>query len=296
MPTDMQLLVEQALEYIEKSLATPANVQDVCGLFQMSSWQFQRVFRAHVGDSIGNYLRGRKLTFAAELLLSHSKMKVGEVAKQIHYGSQESFARSFKDYFGFSPSEIVENSSRVKMLAKPKLSRDFLNHFSSKITKQPIISESGPFELMGLETHIHSPLGVDADFDEKVPAVWRQFIDLHWDSLLANAKVKFGVALSPSQTFLEETMTYFAGVEKQAGAIQSLNLKTLTIEKTKYAIFEHIGLASKTHHSIDYIYGVWLPQSGYRRANGFDFETFDENFSMSSEDSKSCYYLPIEEG
>jgi AraC family transcriptional regulator len=41
------------------------------------------------------------------------------------------------------------------------------------------------------------------------------------------------------------------------------------------------------------IYQTWLPKSDYQRADGPEFEFYDENFDGSNPDSTMYLYIPI---
>jgi transcriptional regulator GlxA family with amidase domain len=62
------LEVFQALECIETQLENEISVQHVAQQSKLSSWHFQRIFSEYVGESIGSYLRRRRLASSIDLL------------------------------------------------------------------------------------------------------------------------------------------------------------------------------------------------------------------------------------
>ncbi|MEJ2757388.1 MAG: MerR family transcriptional regulator [Anaerolineales bacterium] len=46
-------------------------------------------------------------------------------------------------------------------------------------------------------------------------------------------------------------------------------------------------------NAYEFIHGTWLPQSGYKRAPGPDFELYDETFDSNNPDSTLYIYVPI---
>lgn len=285
-------IVFAAIDFIEKSLLDPISVQDVCSQVPLSSWQFQRLFRAIVGDSIGGYLRSRRLTQAAELLIK-SNNKILDIAVLMQFGSQEAFARAFKSQFTVTPGQIRENSNFVKLYKKPRITRETLSHLQIGIQREPIICKLGPLNLIGVETTISSFLGENPDFESKLPIFWRKFDQLKKIHNMDMNADNYGVAISASESMMEENLIYFAGISSDEKKIPG-EMVSLQINEKRYAIFENIGLAEKSLATIDFIYGTWLPDSGYKRAKGFDFEIFDHRYSLDNPHSVSRYCLPIE--
>ncbi|AZS16284.1 helix-turn-helix domain-containing protein [Paenibacillus lutimineralis] len=66
---------------------------------------YQRIFTYLCNISLTGYVRKRKLTRSAEMLLSESK-SVTEVALECGYESNSSFSRAFKELFSVSPATI----------------------------------------------------------------------------------------------------------------------------------------------------------------------------------------------
>ena len=63
------------------------------------------------------------------------------------------------------------------------------------------------------------------------------------------------------------------------------------IPESKYAVFScALPTISK---AFDYAYKTWLPQSGYERACGPEFEFYDKDFNPEDENSEMYVYIPI---
>ncbi len=62
-----------------------------------------------------------------------------------------------------------------------------------------------------------------------------------------------------------------------------------------YAVFAHEGELASLSKTYEYIYEVWLPQSGYALASKMDFEYYDQDFKDFAPDSVFYIYIPIEE-
>lgn len=68
---------------------------------------YQRIFAYICNISLAGYVRKRKLTLAAEMLLSEKK-NVTEIALECGYESVSAFSRAFKEQFSVAPASITE--------------------------------------------------------------------------------------------------------------------------------------------------------------------------------------------
>jgi len=66
--------------------------------------RLDELFMRQVGVPLGDYVRERRLSLAAKLLET-SDLRSKEIAHRIGYEHSSSFARSFKLFFGVSPSD-----------------------------------------------------------------------------------------------------------------------------------------------------------------------------------------------
>jgi AraC-like DNA-binding protein len=95
----------RGVDYIEAHLLEPVALADVAGAAGLSLHYFSRLFRVLSGEPFGAYLRGRRLTVAAERLAGGGagSPKLVELAFDCGYDSQEAFTRAFKRSFGVTP-------------------------------------------------------------------------------------------------------------------------------------------------------------------------------------------------
>ncbi|MBW6467434.1 MAG: effector binding domain-containing protein [Brevefilum sp.] len=61
-----------------------------------------------------------------------------------------------------------------------------------------------------------------------------------------------------------------------------------------YAVFAHRGDLASLGKTYEYIYEVWLPQSGYQLAAKIDFEYYDQDFKDFAPDSVFYIYVPVQ--
>ena len=112
--------MQAALDYIEENLTREIRIENVAAKAYVSCFHFQRIFSALCGVSVGEYIRKRRLTMAAQEL-TRGDVKVIDVAVKYGYDSPDSFARAFARFHGVSPSMAKEKGARLNAFAPVKI-------------------------------------------------------------------------------------------------------------------------------------------------------------------------------
>jgi AraC-like DNA-binding protein len=97
--------LSKAIDYIEKHLTDDISIEDVACQAYTSSSHFQLIFHVVTGITVGEYIRNRRLSCAAQDLLQ-SNGKIIDVAMRYRYDTQESFSKAFTRFHGIPPSKV----------------------------------------------------------------------------------------------------------------------------------------------------------------------------------------------
>ena len=98
------------LDAIDQHLDTPLELATLAEAAHFSAFHFHRVFAAWMGETLGDYVRRRRLEVAAVHLAGNPAVSVLQVALAVGFGSGEAFARAFKLRFGCTPSAWRANT------------------------------------------------------------------------------------------------------------------------------------------------------------------------------------------
>lgn len=99
-------LVKNALRYVDKSFAQSGlTIEEVAKNAGFSVDYFNRIFRAHTGFNVMEYIRFKKLNNAA-IQLRRSDKDIIQIALDAGYESHDGFTRAFKAQYGKTPSEF----------------------------------------------------------------------------------------------------------------------------------------------------------------------------------------------
>jgi AraC family transcriptional regulator len=96
--------MHRVVEAIDRRLDQPLDLASLAAVAHFSPYHFHRLFAAWTGETLGDYLRRRRVEQAASRLASQPRLSVLQVALSVGFGSGEAFSRAFKAHFGCSPS------------------------------------------------------------------------------------------------------------------------------------------------------------------------------------------------
>lgn len=100
----------KALWYIETHADQPLALADIAAAAGLSPFHLSRLFQARTGTSVVRYLRGRRLTAAAQQL-ANGAGDILQVALGAGYTTHAAFTRAFSEQFGQTPERVREQGT-----------------------------------------------------------------------------------------------------------------------------------------------------------------------------------------
>jgi AraC family transcriptional regulator len=288
--------IQRAVDFIEAHLDDELTVDAIARAACLSRWHFQVIFHAMVGDTLAEYIRKRRLT-AAALALTSSQERIIEIALAAGFGSQAAFARAFKAQFRVTPGECRKQGfSNVFMLHKPKITRSYLNHLYTNITMKPVIKKFPKTKVIGLSARFIAGISPETNNLQVIPPLWKTFMARGHEIAERSSSASYGVIVCLKESDKKshpDEMLYLAGVPVKASAKPPRGMTELTIPAGDYAVFTHRGAVEDIRHTLNYIYGSWLPKSGRTLRDVPHIEVYDECFKHGQKDSEFDVGIPV---
>ncbi len=95
-------VIDTIVGWIDDNLHQPLRIDDIARHSGYSKWHLQRLFLQYKGESLGRYIRERKLSMAAQDLLN-TDQKVYDICLKYGFDSQQTFTRIFTRTFHQPP-------------------------------------------------------------------------------------------------------------------------------------------------------------------------------------------------
>lgn len=277
-------VLADAIDYVEANLDQSLTLAGIADKVHLSAYHFARLFRAATGDSLMNYVRGRRLSEAVRLL-GEGTDSVLDIALACGFTSHEGFTRAFRKEFGISPITYRKNAHQFRVPTKRRLS----------MSNAPVAVSRTP-EFKKVDTIL--AIGCAGEFKpgatQEIGGLWQRFVPRMAEITNVIGPETYGICCLPEEGERDpEHFTYVAAL-----AVTDLDhipdgMTGVTLPAHEYAVFAYDGgIGPELPKAVRYIFGEWLPQSGYE-LDGPDFEYYDDQFDPQSDTGRFFIYLPV---
>lgn len=285
--------LERAILYIEKHLGEDIKVEEAASAAGYSYYHFTRQFNALLGESVGSYIRKRRLASAAKELLYTDK-RIIDIALDWGFVSAEGFSRAFKAVYLVSPATYRRNRMDLFIGSKPRLDSYHFAHITRNITPHPTIVELPDIKTAGLR-------GTTTLNDNVLPKLWHDFnrIAHQIPNRLQDGR-GFGICEASQEGCdiyaLNGDMLFSEVVAVEVDCFDHLPAPFVPkiIKAGRYAVFTHTGSLSQLKDSFSYIWGTWFLVTDEKVDTREDFELYDNRFlGYDNQESQIDLYIPI---
>ena len=157
---------QESIDFIEKNITDELDIEVIAGKAALSPFYYQRIFGALCGVTVGEYIRARRMTLAAQEL-SRKDVKVIDVAVKYGYESPDSFSKAFQKFHGITPLQAKEPGAPLRSFAP--LHIKITMEGGSMLDYQ--IVEKAPFTIVGVKR----PFNSDTSYQE-IPKFWDEWL------------------------------------------------------------------------------------------------------------------------
>jgi AraC family transcriptional regulator len=280
--------INRVIDYIETNLDQALSLETLAGVANFSPFHFHRIFRAVVGETLGEFIQRRRIEKAASQLIYNPKKSITAIALDCGFSGSATFARAFKEMFQMSASEWrsasqQQSERKIRKIGRKedqtvgKIRQDLtaISLYIDPVTNNPkwrikMINKSQvQVEIKDMPTwpvayvrHI-GPYQGDSELFESLfnkLMAWAaprgllrfpetQILAVYYDDPEITAQAKLRV--DACITVPSDTV-----VEGEIG-------KTV-IPGGNYAVAHFELTAQEYQQAWDLVFGEWLPQSGYQ--------------------------------
>ena len=99
--------------YIIDNPFSKETISTLSTTFLISESSLKRCFKSMSGESIGTFMKVKRIESVAELIESDTKLSIGEISEIAGYENQSKFSAAFKSIFGVTPITYRHKSERT---------------------------------------------------------------------------------------------------------------------------------------------------------------------------------------
>lgn len=278
----------KVLIYIQNNLDADLSLENLAEIAHFSPYHFHRIFTAHTGESIKSYIRRLRLERARRDLM-YTEKAIIRIAERAGYDTQQSFHRAFKEAFNETPKAYRKKfKTELETLANQTLSTPTLNAAKTIAPKTVKIVTIEPIPVIFVR---------QIGSYEKIIETWLQLASaVSLDKIFSSDTQKIGIAydspdITPTEKLRYDACISTSGLEHIA---TKGKLGKQTIHGGKYAVITHHGSLQTIEKTYEYLFGIWLPQSGYEPADYPNF-MLHRTLPMQTQEEllETDIYLPL---
>lgn len=301
--------INKVQDYIEANIGGDLSLIALSNVANFSQYHFHRIFCAIVGEPISKYIQRIRLEKAALSLAGNPKDTIAEVALKCGFSNQASFSRAFKKHFGFSARELrgdlsLLKSKKCKM--QSKMGKDDLNSFPYNDVVKDMECKAQTAEDISFSVEIKDIQEMPVIYIRNIgmfkgePELFKKLLGklLRWAGARGlirqyDTKILSLYHDNPDITDEERFRTSICMTIPRDTVVEG-EIGKMTISGGKYAVGHFELHAHEYKEAWDYIFGGWLPGSGYQPDDRPCFEIYLNN-PEEHPDKKSIVdmYIPV---
>jgi AraC family transcriptional regulator len=248
--------LDRVAAYIETHLDEAFDLLTLADVAHLSPYHFHRIYHAISGETVAATVKRLRLHRAAGYLVQTS-MSIAEIAKQTGHRSVQAFTRVFKTEYGLPPAYYREVGSHTRFTTAPA---------SERLHHEVKLLEVKPMRGVGVE-HRGSYLMIGRAFNtlyrwaqaRNTTGEIRQVIGIYDDDPFA----------IPEKLLRSRACLMFDHEVKLEPPLSHVE-----IAGGLCAVLRHQGPYADMRLAYQWLYGQWLPHSGYLVADAPVFEVY----------------------
>ncbi len=260
------------VDHIDRHLDRKLDLHTLAAVAHFSPFHFHRLFRALLGEALGDYLRRRRLEVAATRLRAQQRVTVLDIALGVGFGSAEAFTRAFRARFGCSPTQW-RKSKPGQMTGKARQAAAAANRKHVGSRTQELLMNVKIIDRPPVHVAYLRHVGI---FGPAIGMFWMNIVAPWMATNNLYGRDRFGISLDDPDVTNPAQCRYDACVASPEGETLSGDPGRKVIPGGKYATLPFDGTGAEIGAAWDALLRDWLPSSGLQ----LDARPFFEHYPV----------------
>lgn len=278
--------IYRVIDFINENLSEPLNLELLAQEAYFSPYHFHRIFTSMIDETPNAFINRLRIEKAAKLLLSNPTLSITDIALISGFSSSATFARSFKQHFGLSASELKQS------YASWMENTDYVNRKIYKgLSKNIQIIQMPRFHVAYVASL--------RDGYRRADEAW-EMLD-KWAAakdLLTLEATRLGISHDYSLITPLPRCRYYACITVPDHVPADDIVGIMDVPEGKYALYRFEGPLDKVKPTYEALTAIWIPRSGFQRAYDPPYRSAYEILRLGPEDHPDGLhildiYLPI---
>lgn len=257
---DRKKLVNQSIDYIMQHLDEELSLDIVAAQFYISKFHFSRIFKEETGESVYGFIKRCRVDQSAIDIKLNPEKAITDIGLDYGY-SASNYSSLFRKHRDISPA-MFKHSIPTRSAAVP-FDPQRVAYFKTAEEYEDKIEIQEFEDLFVLYERF---IGTYVDLEKN----WYQFLDknqdlLHEKTVLAERFFHDPAITSASQCICDLCLTVEADCDLD---------QVMWIKGGKWAVYHFDGEIKDIFETLQGVFSVWLPQSGYNMAQRYGLNIY----------------------
>lgn len=257
---DRKKLVNQSIEYIMQHLNEDLTLDSVAAQFYISKYHFSRIFKEETGESVYAFIKRCKVDQSAVDMKLNPAKSITDIGLDYGY-SASNYSSVFRKHHDTSPA-LFRQSIPTHSMAVP-FPPERVAHFK---TAEEYAAQIKIQELDDMFLLYERFIGDYIDLEKN----WYQFLDkytalLSEKTILVERFFNDPVITTPAQCICDICMTVAHDCDLS---------NVMWVCGGKWMIYRFDGEIKNIFETLQGIFNVWLPQSGYKMTRRYGLNIY----------------------
>ncbi|MEC5236136.1 AraC family transcriptional regulator [Bacillus mycoides] len=281
--------VYKVQDYIESHINDSLSIEDLANVAGFSKFHFHRIFKGMMDEPLSRYVNRLKLERATHLLTYRTDMTITDIAYYFGFTDSAVFSRTFKSYYGVSPSHYRNHNSKNCK----DVSEDSQYNECKKVRGEVEIVTADKVNVAYIR-HVGTYKDLAIDFPKMIEKLFHYAARENYH-VFEDTKVL--TIYHDHHEFTEDNhlRTSLCVTIPNESAVETSDIGIMVIPSGKYAIGHFEIFQEEYKGAWDFLYGEWLPNSGYKPRDSYPFEMYKNDPRQHPENKHIVdIYVPIE--
>ena len=281
--------INKTFDYIEQNLSKSFTLEELAAVAHFSKFHFNRIFHAMVGETPFQFVLRLRLEKAASQMLANKNTNITDIAFQCGFTDKSVFSRNFKQHFGISASLYRKAKRKNSNISQLKSN-------TSQLAGGASVYFCPDIQTIKWRTNMNLNNSVEVkDLPKMTVAYIRNMGPWNGDKnvylemrnklfawagargLMSSIDFKYLILYHDDPTVaLTDKLRMSLCVTVPADTKVDGEIGKMELSAAKYAVARFELTAQDFQTAWEWLYGQWLPNSGYQPDDKPYFETYPE--------------------
>jgi AraC family transcriptional regulator len=261
-------IIHQVQDYIESNLSKALTVDELARVVHLSPFYFHRLFSYVTLETLHGYIKRNRLEKAAFLLLADSSKSITEIALDVGFANQSSFAKAFKLQYGISASQFRGERRSVEPYHRPS------GQTPEMIAPLFIHIEEQQQKRLAYVRHTGSYKGNGELFRTLFGKLERW---VHKNHINTENTSAYCLYHDQSDQTIDDRLRLSVCVDVESQVQASGEVNIMTLDGGKYATGRFVVSPQDFQGAWNYMLFQWLPDNGYLFDDRLPYERYSRD-------------------